>query len=68
MNRQLLRLLVTLPWLAALLILLVVVKLIDQRSGVHWSLLGSGMICFSIGCLARNTLGLHNLRSNDDQR
>ena len=34
MNRQLLRLLVTLPWLAALLILLVVVKLIDQRSRV----------------------------------
>lgn len=68
MNRQLLRLLVTLPWLAALLILFVVVKLIDKRSRVHWSSLGSGMICFSIGCLARTTLGLHNLRSNEDQR
>jgi hypothetical protein len=68
MNRQLLRLLVTLPWLAALLILLVVVKLIDQRSRVHLSLLGSGMICFSIGCLARTTMGLHNLSSNEDKR
>jgi len=47
---------------------LVVVKLIDQRSRVHWSLLGSGMICFSIGCLARTTLGLHNLSSNEDKR
>ncbi|MFS6819848.1 hypothetical protein AAF134_12500 [Synechococcus lacustris Tous-12m] len=48
--------------------LLAVVKLADQRSKVHWGLLGSGLICFSIGCLARTSLGLHNLRSAEDQK
>jgi len=64
MTPGLLRLLVTLPWLAALLVLLAVVKLVDDRSRVHWGLLGSGMICFSIGCLARTTLGLHELKAS----
>jgi hypothetical protein len=68
MNRQVLRLLVSLPWVAALVVLLAVVKLANQRSKVHWGLLGSGLICFSIGCLARTSLGLHNLRSAEDQK
>jgi hypothetical protein len=68
MNRQSLRLLVSLPWIAALIILLAVIKLADQRSRAHWGLLGSGMICFSIGCLARTTLGLHNLHSSEQKR
>ncbi|MFZ4805009.1 MAG: hypothetical protein ACOYLI_10180 [Synechococcus lacustris] len=64
MTPALLRLLVSLPWLAALLVLLAVVKLVDDRSRVHWELLGSAMICFSIGCLARTTLGLHGLKAS----
>ena len=40
MNRQVLRLLVSLPWVAALVVLLAVVKLADQRSKVHWGAAG----------------------------
>ena len=28
---------------------------------VRWGLLGSACICFSIGCLARTSVGLHDL-------
>jgi hypothetical protein len=28
---------------------------------VHWGLLGSACICFSIGCLARTSVGLHDM-------
>ncbi|MCP9832506.1 hypothetical protein KBZ14_11125 [Synechococcus sp. HJ21-Hayes] len=58
MTRGQLRLLVTLPWLASGVVLFVVTKLQQGGAQVHWSLFGSGMICFSIGCLARTSLGL----------
>ena len=51
MTRGQLRLLVTLPWLASGVVLLVVTKLQQGGAQVHWSLFGSGMICFSIGSL-----------------
>jgi hypothetical protein len=28
---------------------------------VHWGLMGSACICFSIGCLARTSVGLHDM-------
>ena len=58
MTRSQLRLLVTLPWIASGVVLLVVTKLQQGGAQVHWSLFGSGMICFSIGCLARTSLAL----------
>ena len=54
-------LLVSLPWVAAAVVMLAVTKLRDDQAKVHWALFGSGMICFSIGCLARTTKGLHDL-------
>jgi len=50
--------LVTLPWLAAAVVLLVVTKVRDDGGRIRWDLLGSGLICFSIGCLARTSLGI----------
>jgi cyanate permease len=58
MTRSRLSLLVTLPWIAAGAVLLVATKLQHGGSQVHWLLFGSGMICFSIGCLARTSLSL----------
>jgi hypothetical protein len=49
---------ITLPWLAAALVLLLVVKLRDERGRWHWGLFGSAAICFSIGCLARTSVML----------
>ena len=54
MSRSGLLKLVTLPWLAAALVLLVVTQV--RAGGGPWPLLGSGLICFSIGCLARTAL------------
>ncbi|MCX5945178.1 MAG: hypothetical protein NTZ53_07700 [Cyanobacteria bacterium] len=58
MSRSGLVKLVTLPWLAAAVVLLVVTKVRDDGGRVRWDLLGSGLICFSIGCLARTSLGI----------
>ncbi|MEB3104980.1 MAG: hypothetical protein VKN17_04275 [Cyanobacteriota bacterium] len=49
---------ITLPWLAAALVLLLITKLRDDHVGWHWGLFGSAAICFSIGCLARTSVML----------
>ena len=49
---------ITLPWLAAALVLLLITKLRDENVRWHWGLLGSAAICFSIGCLARTSVML----------
>ena len=40
------------------MVLLVVTKVRDDGGRIRWDLLGSGLICFSIGCLARTSLGI----------
>ena len=49
---------ITLPWLAAALVLLLITKLRDDGVRWHWGLFGSAAICFSIGCLARTSVML----------
>ncbi len=49
---------ITLPWVAAALVLLLVTKLRDDNVRWHWGLFGSAAICFSIGCLARTSVML----------
>ncbi|MFM8278589.1 MAG: hypothetical protein ACKN89_16675 [Cyanobium sp.] len=57
MKRSALALLVTLPWLAAVLLLLVARVAANTRE-LRLALMGSAAICFSIGCLARTSAGL----------
>lgn len=49
---------ITLPWLAAALVILLITKLRDDGTRWHWGLYGSAAICFSIGCLARTSVML----------
>ena len=58
MSRNGLVKLVTLPWVAAAVVMLVVTKVRDDGGRMRWDLLVSGLICFSIGCLARTSLGI----------
>ena len=51
---------ITLPWIAAALVLLLVTKLRDDSLRWHWGLFGNAAICFSIGCLARTSVLLHD--------
>ena len=53
-----LELLITLPWLAAAILLLSFTRLKEPRHPWHWGLLGSIGICFSIGCLARTSVAI----------
>ena len=46
---------VTLPWVAAALVMLLITKLRDDGMRWHWGMFGSAAICFSIGCLARTS-------------
>lgn len=52
---------ITLPWIAAALVMLLVAKLRDDAVRWHWGLFGNAAICFSIGCLARSSVMLHEL-------
>ena len=61
MSRSTVLLIVGLPWAAAVAQLLMVTKIHAFGGRVHWGLLGSACICFSIGCLARTSVGLHDL-------
>lgn len=61
MSRRQLELIVTLPWLAAAGVLLALTRIAGETAAVKLGLLGSAAICFSIGCLARTSLGLHDL-------
>jgi hypothetical protein len=60
MKRSSLALLVTLPWLAAALLLLVARAAANTRE-LRLALMGSAAICFSIGCLARTSVGLQQI-------
>ena len=61
MTRSQLAMVVTLPWLAAGVVLLAMTRIEGETQEAKLGLFGSAAICFSIGCLARTTLGLHDL-------
>lgn len=61
MSRRQLELIVTLPWLAATGVMLALTRIAGETNAVKLGLLGSAAICFSIGCLARTSLALHDL-------
>lgn len=61
MRRSSVLLIIGLPWVAAVAVMLMVTKIHASGGRVEWGLLGSGCICFSIGCLARTSVGLHDL-------
>ncbi len=61
MTRSQLGLVVTLPWLAAGVVLLAMTRIEGETREAQLGLFGSAAICFSIGCLARTSLGLHDL-------
>lgn len=63
MSRRQLELIVTLPWLTAAGVMLALTRIAGETDAVKLGLLGSAAICFSIGCLARTSLGLHDLAS-----
>ena len=64
MNRSSVLLIIGLPWAAAVAVMLMVTKIHASGGRVEWGLLGSGCICFSIGCLARTSLALHDLAAS----
>jgi len=61
MSRSQLAMVVTLPWLAAGVVLLAMTRIEAETQEAKLGLFGSAAICFSIGCLARTSLGLHDL-------
>ncbi|MEB3318289.1 MAG: hypothetical protein VKO39_09160 [Cyanobacteriota bacterium] len=61
MTRSQLGLVVSLPWLAAGVVLLIMTRIEGETQEARLGLFGSAAICFSIGCLARTTLALHEL-------
>lgn len=61
MSRSQLAMVVTLPWLAAGVVLLTMTRIEGETQEAKLGLFGSAAICFSIGCLARTSLGLHDL-------
>ncbi len=68
MSRRQLELIVTLPWLAAAGVMLALTRIAGETAAVKLGLLGSAAICFSIGCLARTSLGLHDLAGRPSSR
>ncbi len=61
MTRSQIAMVVTLPWLAAGVVLLAMTRIEGETQEAKLGLFGSAAICFSIGCLARTSLGLHDL-------
>jgi hypothetical protein len=61
MNRSNVLLIIGIPWAVAVSVLLMVTKIHAFSGRVHWGLMGSACICFSIGCLARTSVGLHDM-------
>ena len=59
---------ITLPWIAAAAVLLLLTKLRDENLRWHWGLFGNAAICFSIGCLARTSVMLHGLAQEEQRR
>jgi hypothetical protein len=68
MSRRQLELIVTLPWLTAAAVMLALIRIAGETAAVKLGLLGSAAICFSIGCLARTSLGLHDLAGRPSSR
>jgi len=60
MSRRQLEMFVTLPWLAASVVMLIMTRIDGETQEAKLGLIGSAAICFSIGCLARTSLGLHD--------
>jgi len=61
MSRRQLELIITLPWLAASLVMLILTRIDGESRELKLGMLGSSAICFSIGCLARTSVALHDL-------
>jgi hypothetical protein len=61
MSRSSVLLIIGIPWATAVAVVLMVTKIHANSGRVHWGLLGSACICFSIGCLARTSVVLHDL-------
>ena len=61
MSRSSVLLIIGIPWATAVAVLLMVTKIHAFSGRGHWGLLGSACICFSIGCLARTSVGLHDM-------
>ena len=61
MSRSSVLLIIGIPWATAVAVLLMVTKIHAGTGRLHWGLLGSACICFSIGCLARTSVGLHDM-------
>ena len=61
MTRSQIAMVVTLPWLAAGVVLLAMTRIEGETQEAKMGLFGSAAICFSIGGLARTSLGLHDL-------
>ncbi|MBM5783761.1 MAG: hypothetical protein FJ076_02740 [Cyanobacteria bacterium K_DeepCast_35m_m1_288] len=67
MSRSSVLLIIGIPWATAVAVLLMVTKIHAFSGRVHWGLLGSACICFSIGCLARTSVGLHDMAQSAKQ-
>jgi hypothetical protein len=68
MTRSQIAMVVTLPWLAAGVVLLAMTRIEGETQEAKLGLFGSAAICFSIGCLARTSLGLHDLMQASQAR
>ena len=68
MNSRRLIAVITLPWVAAALVLLLITKLRDHGVRWHWGLFGSAAICFSIGCLARTSVMLADQKHRQSEQ
>ena len=67
MSRSSVLLIIGIPWATAVAVLLMVTKIHAFSGRVHWGLLGSACICFSIGCLSRTSVGLHDMAQRAKQ-
>ena len=67
MKRSSVLLIIGIPWATAVAVVLMVTKIHSFSGRLHWGLLGSACICFSIGCLARTSVGLHDLAQRAEQ-
>jgi hypothetical protein len=67
MSRSSVLLIIGIPWATAVAVVLMVTKIHAFSGRVHWGLLGSACICFSIGCLARTSVGLHDMAQRAKQ-
>ena len=67
MSRSSVLLIIGIPWATAVAVLLMVTKIHAFSGRVHWGMLGSACICFSIGCLARTSVGLHDMAQRAKQ-